>query len=418
MSRVDDWRGGATPKRFRAGTHRIVAPSDTVERVWRLAPALGITRLANVTGLDVIGVPVVMACRPNGRSLSVSQGKGLDLDAARASGLMEATELHHAERITLPVKLATYAELCFTHRLADVRTLPLMAGSSFHPDRRILWIESFDLLAEEPVWLPHELVHTDFTVPLPTGSGCFAPGSNGLASGNHLLEAVVQGLCEVIERDAYAVWNAGGAAVQERRRVDPATVDDPACLGLLEKYRAAGVPVALWEITSDLGVAAFRCELAGAAPESGRHLPRAVGMGCHPNRGVALARALTEAAQSRLTQIAGSRDDMFRESFERTLDVDRSAAARADRAAGPAVRVFPDAPSLDFETFEEELAWLLDRLESAGFDRALVVDLTQEAYGIPVVRVVVPGLEPLPAGPGYAPGARVAAAESAGTEAP
>jgi len=364
---------------------------------------------------------VVMVCRPNARSLSVSQGKGLDLDAARASGLMEATELHHAERITLPVKLATYSQLCFTHRLADVRALPLLEGAAFHPERRILWIESFDLVTEEPVWLPYELVHMDFTVPLPAGSGSFAPSSNGLASGNHLLEAVIHGLCEVIERDAYAVWSVAGARARERTRIDPATVDDPACRGLLEKFQEAEVPVTLWEITSEVGVPVFRCDAEGAAPRSGRPLPRAGGMGCHPSRGVALARALTEAAQSRLTQISGSRDDMFRETYERTFDVDRSPAARAGPTDPRAARSFGDAPDRAFDTFEEELAWLLERLGSAGFERVLVVDLTKEAYGIPVVRVVVPGLEPMPEGPAYVPGPRARAAaatdESTGPDA-
>ena len=58
---------------------------------------LGITRVANVTGLDNLGVPVVMACRPMARTLSVFQGKGLTLVAARVSGEMEANESFHAE---------------------------------------------------------------------------------------------------------------------------------------------------------------------------------------------------------------------------------------------------------------------------------------------------------------------------------
>lgn len=72
--------------------NRSVPPAETVARVRRFMPAFGITRIANVTGLDTIGIPVVMVCRPNSRSISVSQGKGPDLDAARASGLMESVE--------------------------------------------------------------------------------------------------------------------------------------------------------------------------------------------------------------------------------------------------------------------------------------------------------------------------------------
>ncbi len=74
--------GVCTEKGFRDGTHRAVPPKDTVARVRRFLPVMGITRVANVTGLDTVGIPVVMVCRPNSRSISVSQGKGCDLDAA------------------------------------------------------------------------------------------------------------------------------------------------------------------------------------------------------------------------------------------------------------------------------------------------------------------------------------------------
>src|SRR5580765_9053280 len=107
--------GGA--KRFRDGTHRTVSPEETVARLQPLLPALGITRVANVTGLDLAGVPVVMVCRPNSRSVAVSQGKGIDLASARASGLMEAAELYHAETITLPLRLCTYEELRYQHNV-------------------------------------------------------------------------------------------------------------------------------------------------------------------------------------------------------------------------------------------------------------------------------------------------------------
>ena len=95
-------------KAYRRGTHRTVDPAATLARVRPHLQGMGITRIANVTGLDRIGIPVVMACRPNARSLAVSQGKGLTLEAAKASAVMEAIELHHAERIELPLKLGSH----------------------------------------------------------------------------------------------------------------------------------------------------------------------------------------------------------------------------------------------------------------------------------------------------------------------
>ena len=88
--------GPPSPKGFRLGTHRAIDPRETIERIRPHMAAMGITRVANVTGLDRIGIPVVMVCRPNSRSLAVAQGKGLDLDAAKASGLGESIEAYHA----------------------------------------------------------------------------------------------------------------------------------------------------------------------------------------------------------------------------------------------------------------------------------------------------------------------------------
>src|SRR5688500_1240521 len=111
-------------KGYRDGTHRLVSPRETVERVRPFMARMGITRIADVTGLDSIGIPVVMVVRPNSRSVAVSQGKGLDVWAAKASGLMESVEGYHAEYMTLPLKYCSYAELTRTHRVADVSELP------------------------------------------------------------------------------------------------------------------------------------------------------------------------------------------------------------------------------------------------------------------------------------------------------
>jgi ribosomal protein S12 methylthiotransferase accessory factor len=411
--------GSSTPKGFRAGTHRTIAPEATTARLARLLPVLGITRVADVTGLDSIGIPVVMVCRPNARSLSVSQGKGLDLAAARASGLMEAAELYHAERITLPLKFASWNELRFTHGMVDVAALPRLAASAFHDDLRLLWIAGTDLAAGsggETLWVPYESVHLNCTLPLPPGSGCFPLTSNGLASGNHLLEALCHGLCEVIERDAWTLWELSGAAARARTRVDLGTVDDPACRAILGLYERAGIAVAVWEITSDLGVAAFRSMILDRDPEPFYAVGASAGMGCHPSREVALLRALTEAAQSRLTSIAGARDDMVRAQYalSRNPDVVHRLRAEIEEGCRPedAPRSLRQAPTFESATFDADLRWLLERLATAGLRQVVAVDLTQEGLGIPVARVIVPGLETFAAIPGFKPGPRALAARA------
>jgi YcaO-like protein with predicted kinase domain len=228
-----------TAKRFRRGTHRSLEPEETLERVRPLMGSLEITRLSNVTGLDSLGIPVAIACRPNARSNAVSQGKGLDLAAAKASALMEAVETACAERISLPLHLATAADLRCEHAVADWAGLPRPEGGPpFNERTPILWIEGRDLLAGGPAWVPFESVSTDFTVPAPPGSGNFLASSNGLASGNDAAEALVHGLCEVIERDAATLFDLRPAALDERR-IDLASVDDPDCQALLDRFAAA-----------------------------------------------------------------------------------------------------------------------------------------------------------------------------------
>ncbi len=395
-------------KAYRAGTHRSVAPEETIRRAWRLAPIMGITRIGNVTGLDVVGVPVVTVIRPNARSLAVAQGKGLTLAAAKASGLMESVESYHAETITLPLRYCSLNELRFAHRVVDPSQWPAVATSSFHPNLRLLWCEGRDLIDGGPAFVPYELVHTDYTWPQPAGSGCFAASSNGLASGNHLLEAISHAICEVVERDANSLWMLRQPTDRGSRQLDLSTIDDAACSEIIGKFEAAGLEVSAWDMTTDTGIASFYCVIFHAADDPTRWLPPAAGAGCHPSRAIALLRALTEAAQTRLVMISGSRDDVGRASYARHRYGGVLAELRA-HAGRPGPRNFRDAPDCDADTFEDDVAWLLTRLREAGVNHVVAIDLTKDAFKLPVVRVVIAGLEGPHEVPGYVAGSRAQA---------
>lgn len=370
---------------------------------------MGITRIANVTGLDYLGIPVVMVARPNSRILAVTQGKGIDLDHAKASGVMEAVESFHGERISLPLKLLTYSEIARGHAVVDPAALPAVPDSLYHPHLPILWIEGFDLMSRRPVWLPYESVHVNFTLPLPQGSGCFPATTNGLASGNHILEAISSGICEVVERDADALWLQEDEAGQQARRVDLATIDDEHSRAILEKYRQAQMAVEVWDTTTDIGIPAFRCHIYEAENNPNDSQGTFFGAGCHPSRSVALLRALTEAAQSRLTYISGSRDDIERRDYRRPDDETPAERRRREAPTAPARR-FQATASGDSDTLNEDLHWELARLKAAGLSQAVVVDLAMPEFNLPVVKVVIPGLETVPDGPDYIPGPRARAA--------
>jgi YcaO-like protein with predicted kinase domain len=396
-------------KEYQHGTHRAVPPAVTLERLGRLLAPMGITRVANITGLDHVGVPVVIACRPNSRSLSVSQGKGIELQAAKASAIMESVEQYHAERITLPLRLGSYNELRHICQTVPGESLPCSTVSRYSSSFRLLWIEGYDLANQRGVLVPYELVHLNFTLPLPEGSGCFPLSSNGLASGNHLLEAVLHGTCEVIERDATTIWMLGDADDKAATRVDLASIDHPSCCAVLDQFESANLLVAVWDMTSDVGVPTFRCTIADRVTNPFRPVYPATGTGCHSSRDVALLRALTEAAQGRLTIIAGSRDDIPRADYELARSPEVLDRLREALLAERPQRLYTQVVTSSGATFEDDVAWVTDRLRHVGLTTLIAVDLSIPRLGLSVVRVIVPGLEQQRLGVDYLPGPRARA---------
>jgi ribosomal protein S12 methylthiotransferase accessory factor len=135
-------------------------------------------------------------------------------------------------------------------------------------------------------------------------------------------------------------------------------------------------------------------------------MPPISGSGCHPRRQIALLRALTEAAQGRLTMISGSRDDLSGATFD-----DGFALASGDRmreliSDGPADHPFCRVPDADHATFDADVQWELGRLSAAGVREVIAVNLTMPEFDVPVVRVVIPYLEAMSEVPNYVPGAR------------
>ena len=366
-------------------------------------PSMGITRVADVTGLDTVGIPVVMVCRPNSRSVSVSQGKGSELIAARVSGLMESIEGFHAENISLPVRLLSFQDLSRQAEAIDPELLPRVDNSPYHPHLPMTWIESYDLISGRDIWLPFEMVHTNFTYPRPTGSGCFPASSNGLASGNSVDEATVHAICEVVERDAISLWHQFDSARIDATSIDPSSIHDPLCIGTLEKLDLAQLDTFIWDITSDTGVPTYISVILQRGSGS-QHI--GLGSGTHLSRSVALLRALHEAVQVRTTYIVGARDDITLDEYTET-------------GIGAKIRFFMDKieqssfthhfdriQDLDTEFMSQDLDVLLDRLQGIGIQNVLRVDLSKTEFNIPVVRVVIPGLEPPHDDDGYVPGAR------------
>ncbi|QMW23271.1 YcaO-like family protein [Sandaracinobacteroides saxicola] len=380
------------PKQFRDGTHRSRPPEDTVARLKPLMPRLGITRLANITGLDRIGLPVWIAVRPNSRGLSTAQGKGLTDAAAQASAIMESIECWHAETIVRPMRIASAAALRAEGAAFVFDGLPHYEDRPPRADIAIPWVEGEDLLGGGTCLVPLETVSADYVV----GAGramesAFVQSSNGLSGGNHPLEACVHALAELIERDQLTMAQDAVRTLDPAIMVDPASVEDTTCRQLFDRLAAAGLMTGLFDLTGDLGIPVYGATIVDADSASRwRTLPAFNGYGCHLTPAVALLRALTEAAQSRLTHISGSRDDILPADFARAGNDDDVGAYRQLLRRDPQRRF--DRGDLATDDFEGDLARLLTALRRRGIRRAVAVDLSRPDIGVAVVRLVCPGL--------------------------
>jgi ribosomal protein S12 methylthiotransferase accessory factor len=372
------------PIRQRGGTLRAATLAATWARFAPAARRAGITRLAELTGLDTIGIPVFAAIRPMGRSLSTQQGKGATALAAKVSALMESLETWSAEHLALPVVRGSARAL--GDRAVDVRRLPRPRGR-LDRDARWRWVEGWDLVADRAVLVPEQAVTLDTTFRTPP---VFDISSNGLASGNVAVEAIVHGLCEVIERDAEAAWRRGGGD----RRIVLDSITDPACRALIERFTAAGARVFVWDLGGATGVPVIGCAIMEDPREPAwRTLGFYQGFGAHLVPEIAIARALTEAAQTRLTYITGGRDDFFPFDYARATDP-VLLADLWDRLAGPCDEPVDagELPRIEAHSLGEQLEQLVARVVGAGHPQVIAVELTHPALRVPVAKVLVPGL--------------------------
>ncbi|WP_454853913.1 YcaO-like family protein [Rhizobium binxianense] len=360
-------------------------PRETLSRVEPLLAGFGVSRVARHTGLDFLGVPVWCAYTPNSRSLVIAQGKGLsDLDA-KVSAVMEALERAVAGAPAVEPVHATARDLLAKGR--KVETLNCLIGthgSDLGPDDRTEWAVGKDLLTQSEICVPLEAALLDRT-----RSSRFWMSSDGLASGNTLEEAILHGLLERIERDAYVLWQVSSPAFRLARCIDPHGFDDPILTGLVDSIEAAGLILKLFDITSDIDIPCFAAVLGPAHADGGKPL-RFVevtgGSGAHPSPIRAALRAVTEAAQSRLTYISGARDDLAPEAFSKPVPGETLQALAATPRAPRPVAVQPrELPQL--------LEHVLEALRERQVGPAVALPLSNGMLPFSVAKIFVPALE-------------------------
>jgi putative methanogenesis marker protein 1 len=370
-------------KSYTNDTQRAVPPEATLARVEKLLPAAGITRVADITSLDRVGIPVFSSIRPTARrgAVTVYNGKGATPAEARVSAMMEGIERFSAELEREDLLVERFSVISRNQDALDPASLILPPAAD--PDSPIPWTKGYDLASDAAVLVPASAVYHPLPLLYPQ---LFRTSTNGLASGNTVEEAVFHALMELIERDAWSLAEASrntGPKLEE--------IDDELALSLLARFGDAGVDVTLKDITSDIGiptVAAVSDDVLLKDPSL-----LTIGMGTHTSARIAVLRALTEVAQSRLTQIHGAREDTPVADVRKKMGYDRTKRMNRYWFEASASRNFPDLSSFDSNDFLDDINLVTGRLKAAGLDRIIVVDLTRESIGVPVVRVIVPGLE-------------------------
>jgi len=369
----------------------------TLNHARALAQGLGISRVTDITRLDVVGVPVFASIRPDAQpgSLCVNAGKGITFAEARAGAYMEAIEYAFAEydRASLEILWAPAGEIYEgkTRRDAILDFCPVM-NAEIDLDEPLLCVAAKDVTSGRKYLVPAELVFLPYPSHL-GGSQYFGSNSNGLCSGNSLLEATIHGLAEVIERDVCSFQSIKDTSELVANRSLPSSIRK-----IETSLAAVGMNLYVRHVENMFGMPYFMAVVAESRAINPIYV--SVGYGCHPLKEIALTRSVCEALQSRLSFIHGGRDDLVNR-YNRFKRASNKARARyADNLLGRVSRngTYTRFGSIrDHSALVTDLAFaynvLIDSLARNGFKHVLRVVYTPSHLPLQVLRILVPRLE-------------------------
>jgi putative methanogenesis marker protein 1 len=376
----------SSPKTYYIDTHRVMPPAETLKHIKAIVPNVGVTRIADISGLDRVGIPVYSAIRPSAAdgAISVYAGKGTTEAEARVSVIMEAIERFAAEVDNFKDTLVfgSFNELRDDYDVLSPQSLIL--PGSFPSETPIEWYESWDLLNNKDILVPANAVFHPYT-PTKGRWQLFRSNTNGLASGNVMEEAIFHGLMEVIERDALSIAEANrdpGIGLEASGGI---------VHKLLHKFNTQGVAIKLWYLKADTDIPT----VVAASDDERLRDPAllVIGAGTHMDPTIAAIRALTEVAQSRVTQIHGAREDTDRESITRRIGYERMKRLNNHWfKEPPEVADLENIHNISTTSLDGDIKAALNLLRSV-VERVIVSNITVDTIGVPAVRVIVPGFE-------------------------
>jgi len=404
------------------GTSRVQPVEDTLDKIISISKEIGVTRIADITNMDILGIPNYSAILPGTEDyIWVYSGKGPTKKHAMASALMESVERY----CSLPSSNkrnyihGTLEELSNKYNILHPDEVIEAQRFGFTNNMEMDFLQGFDLLSKEEILVPAPLALFRYTPKLPAVNPFAFHHTNGLASGNVLEEAICHALCEVIERDAISLAELRASAIpfhfikQIRNRlvsngykipeipssmfiddhgifpdVDISEIDYWPIRNLINKFKKAKIPLTIKDITSDIGVASFIATSIEWITHDYGYL--AEGHGTHPDSRIALMRAITEVSQTRAANIQGARDDLRKIKYDDSNTDDK----RSWQFMNSSNKIkFSDVRSYFNEDILDDINFILQRVRNVNLKRAIIVNLTNPRINIPVVRAIVPGLE-------------------------
>jgi ribosomal protein S12 methylthiotransferase accessory factor len=367
---------------------RSLAPETTLLYAKQCAAAAGISEVRDITGLDILGVPVYASVRPQARGDVVTFGKGLRHVDAEVGAYMEALEFFFAEpeigrvstRWGTPRDVAGHE--CRDDTILDF--VPLLQREA-DLDGSLLLASVHDLESDHECAIPAELIF--FPAP-DVGQSLFGSSTNGLASGNSVLEGTIQALLELIERDIWSFEFVRCAS----KLVEAASLPDEV-REIVERAERNGLQFKVRAIPNDYGMpffAAFVFDLNNPSRKTFNG-----GWACDMDRDRALVRAVTEAAQSRLAFIHGGRKvPSALDAQQHEAELVRQHMLGVSDPRGQTL--LTDIPDLAVAgTLQQKLDAVIDLLRRVVQKPIYRVVLTPPESPLQVVRVVVPLLENL-----------------------
>ena len=404
------------------GTSRITPAQETLERVTHISQKIGVTRLADITNMDILGIPNYSAVLPGTEDyIWVYSGKGPTKAHARASALMESIERYCSLPSSGPKNFiqGSYDQLSKSFNVLHPEEIVEPLRFQYNNDMSMDFLPGFDLFTGEQILVPASMALFRYS-PVPPFVDPFAfHHTNGLASGNVIEEAICHSLCEVIERDATSLAQLRASAIPFhflRQIINTLRkngyslnsiptdkyVDDPGIFNdidisqiefqpvkaLAEKFLQANIPLIVKDITSDIGIPTFNASSIEWISHDYGYL--AEGHGTHPDARIALVRAITEVSQTRAANIQGARDDLRKIRYGQNNTDDK----RSWQFMQSSKKVkFSEVATYFNQDILDDIKLILERLKQTGLKRAIIVNLTNDSIGIPVVRAIVPGLE-------------------------